>query len=173
MSCLTQWISKLHRSFEIHWVRQYLVNFMGLAGIVNATVYKTEPIFTGLRHGKLSQFSPLQCGTFIKHSIFSKIHTIGTPQLAHQERYGVSLVSINSDAWVTKIKIRWSCFVKEISIMVTWHLYIEMTSQKIISIWRLGVRSMYLGHRYMITPNRCGQKNLIFFIAPMHNASSW
>ena len=30
---LTQWISKLVGSFEIHWVRQYLVNFMGLAGI--------------------------------------------------------------------------------------------------------------------------------------------
>ena len=25
-----------------------------MTGIVNATVYKTEPIFTGLRHGKLS-----------------------------------------------------------------------------------------------------------------------
>ena len=24
--CLTQWISKLPGSFEIHWVRQYLVN---------------------------------------------------------------------------------------------------------------------------------------------------
>ena len=52
--CLTQWISKLPGSFEIHWVRQYLVNCMGLAGIVNATVYKSEPIFTGFGHGKLS-----------------------------------------------------------------------------------------------------------------------
>ena len=41
-------------SFEIHRVRQHLVNFMGPVGIVNATVYKTEPIVTGLRHGKLS-----------------------------------------------------------------------------------------------------------------------
>ena len=24
--CRTQWISKLPRSFEIHWVRQYLLN---------------------------------------------------------------------------------------------------------------------------------------------------
>ena len=32
---------KAPRSFEIHWVRQYLVNFMGLVGIVNPTVYKT------------------------------------------------------------------------------------------------------------------------------------
>ena len=40
--------------FEIPWVRQYLVNFKGLAGIINATVYKTEPIFTSLGHGKLS-----------------------------------------------------------------------------------------------------------------------
>ena len=40
-------------SFEIHWGGQYLINFRDLAGIVNATVYKTEPIFTGLGHGKL------------------------------------------------------------------------------------------------------------------------
>ena len=46
--CLTQWISKLH------WVRQYLVNIMGLMDIVNATVYKTEPNFTGLGLGHLS-----------------------------------------------------------------------------------------------------------------------
>ena len=51
--CLTPWISKLR---EIYWVRQYLVNFTGLPGIVNVTVYKTEPIFTGLGHGKLSWF---------------------------------------------------------------------------------------------------------------------
>ena len=43
--CLTQWISKLPRSFEIHWIKQYMENFMGLAGRVNATIYKTEPIF--------------------------------------------------------------------------------------------------------------------------------
>ena len=42
--CLTQWISKLLRSFKIHWVRQWLVNFCGLVGIVNATVYNTKPI---------------------------------------------------------------------------------------------------------------------------------
>ena len=33
--CLTRWVSKLPGNFEIHWVRQYLVNFMCLAGIVN------------------------------------------------------------------------------------------------------------------------------------------
>ena len=48
---LTQWIWKLRESFEIIWVRQYYVNFMGLSGIVNTTVYKTEPNFTGLGHG--------------------------------------------------------------------------------------------------------------------------
>ena len=41
------------RNFEIHRVRQYLENFTGLAGIINANVYKTESIFTGIRHGKL------------------------------------------------------------------------------------------------------------------------
>ena len=57
-NCLTQWISSLPVSFEIHRVR-YLVNFTGLAGIINAPVYKTEPIFTGLGHGKLSWFLTL------------------------------------------------------------------------------------------------------------------
>ena len=57
--CLTQGISKFHGSFEIHWVRQHLVNFMNLATIVNTTVYKTESIFTGLGHGKLSWFLTL------------------------------------------------------------------------------------------------------------------
>ena len=52
--CLTQWISKLHRSYEIHQVMQYLVNFMDRTGIVNATVYKTEPVFEGFEHGNLS-----------------------------------------------------------------------------------------------------------------------
>ena len=49
---LTQWISKLPRSFEIHGVKQYLVNYTRLTGIV--TVYTIEPSFTGLGHGKLS-----------------------------------------------------------------------------------------------------------------------
>ena len=39
--CLTHWISKLPGSFEIHLVMQYLQNFWGLVGIVNATVFKT------------------------------------------------------------------------------------------------------------------------------------
>ena len=52
--CLTQWISKLPGSFEIHWVRQYLAYFLGLVGIVNATVYMTELILTGLQHGEFS-----------------------------------------------------------------------------------------------------------------------
>ena len=40
--CLAQLISKLSGSFEIHWVRQYLVIFKWLPGIVNTTVYKLE-----------------------------------------------------------------------------------------------------------------------------------
>ena len=54
--CLTQWILKLPGSFEIHWERQYHANVMGLEGIVNTTVYKTEPIITGLGYGKMSKF---------------------------------------------------------------------------------------------------------------------
>ena len=38
--CLTQWIWKLHGSFEIHPVRQYLANFLDLVGIVNTILYK-------------------------------------------------------------------------------------------------------------------------------------
>ena len=49
--CLTRWISKVPGipvDFKApHWVRLYLKNFMGLAGIV-ITVYKNEQIFTGL-----------------------------------------------------------------------------------------------------------------------------
>ena len=37
---------KLRESFEIHWVVQCLVKCVGQAGIVNQTVYTTEPIFT-------------------------------------------------------------------------------------------------------------------------------
>ena len=33
---------KAPRSFEIHWVKQYLVNFIALVGIANTTVYKTS-----------------------------------------------------------------------------------------------------------------------------------
>ena len=49
--CLTQWISKLH---WIQWLRQSLVNMTGVAGILSATFYKTESVFTGLGHGKLA-----------------------------------------------------------------------------------------------------------------------
>ena len=41
-------------SFGIYWVKQYQVSFMSLPGIVNTTFRKTELIFTGLEHGKLS-----------------------------------------------------------------------------------------------------------------------
>ena len=51
--CFRQWISKLTDSFEIHRVRQYLENFTELADKINAIVYKSETIFTGLEHSKL------------------------------------------------------------------------------------------------------------------------
>ena len=46
--CVTQWIWKLRMSFEIHRVRQYLVNLTGLAGTINLRVYKTDIIFSGI-----------------------------------------------------------------------------------------------------------------------------
>ena len=48
-------MSYIHNS----WIRQYLVNFTGLADIVSATVYKTKPIFTHHGHGILSSFLTL------------------------------------------------------------------------------------------------------------------
>ena len=39
--CLFQWISKLPGTFQIHCVRQWLLDFTGFAGMINATVYKT------------------------------------------------------------------------------------------------------------------------------------
>ena len=51
--CLTQWISKPPRGFEIHWVRQYLVSFIGLVGRVSATLYKTKPIFNTSQSWKI------------------------------------------------------------------------------------------------------------------------
>ena len=58
--CLTQLISKLIGSFEIHWVKQYMIKFKGLADISNPTVYKTEQFSTGLGHDKLFSFLTLQ-----------------------------------------------------------------------------------------------------------------
>ena len=55
--CLIQWISKLPRSFEIHWVRQCMVNFMGLVGRVSTSVYKNKHIFTGLGHRNCPNFN--------------------------------------------------------------------------------------------------------------------
>ena len=92
-------------SFEIHWVRQYQVNFMGQASIVNTTVYKTEPIFTGLRHGKLfwflaatkqlyEWFSPSVCPS-VRLSVFtngrSDVHAKGQ---GHRSKVKVTEVII-------------------------------------------------------------------------------
>ena len=43
----TVWLIDLKApgSIEIHWIRQYLVNFTGLAGIVNATLYNNAFIY--------------------------------------------------------------------------------------------------------------------------------
>ena len=70
---------KAPKSFEIYWVGQYLVNFTGLACIVNATVNKTEPIFTSIRHGKLSLIfntDPLEIYTFDTKATFPMGHWV-------------------------------------------------------------------------------------------------
>ena len=73
--CVTRWISKLTGRFEIHWVRQYLINFTGLADIVNATVYET--ISTGLGQDKLSQCLTLyilHCFDYVNNDVYSSKH---------------------------------------------------------------------------------------------------
>ena len=70
-------------SFGIHWVRQYLVHLMDLAGRVNATVNKTGPIFTGLGHGKLSLILTLMICTneqkYISKDFLSTHECLMTP----------------------------------------------------------------------------------------------
>ena len=55
-------------TFTKHCLKAAPGNFHRLAGVVNAIVYKTEPIFTGLNHGKLSQFLTMQIGLLITMS---------------------------------------------------------------------------------------------------------
>ena len=79
--CFTQWITKLPGSFEIHWVRQYLVNFLGLAGMINLNVYKAGPMFMGLGHSKLSWFLTLHhCNAAcpLSYNICSLSHSFST-----------------------------------------------------------------------------------------------
>ena len=67
---------KAPRSFEIHQLRQYQVKFTGLVGIVNTTVYKTEPIFADLEHSKLSYH--LTHWGRVTHICVSNLTTIGS-----------------------------------------------------------------------------------------------
>ena len=55
--CLTQWISKLPWSFEIHWVRHYLVNFTCLAGILYNYLHDLE--------GQANFHMPQACSNFL------------------------------------------------------------------------------------------------------------
>ena len=71
--------------------KNYLVNFRGLAGIGNTTVYKTKPIFTGLRHGKLSKFLTLRCDLIALQWIFFSNILVDTPMLVHGQGMGYPL----------------------------------------------------------------------------------
>ena len=53
--CLTQWISNLLGSIEIHIVSQYLVNFMGLQGLTYPTARRPGASKTGCRASKFGQ----------------------------------------------------------------------------------------------------------------------
>ena len=62
--CLTQWISKLHRSFEIYWVRQCLVNenFFGIKDLWTPkfTIKLKSNLCTGLVN-IFPNFLPCMC----------------------------------------------------------------------------------------------------------------
>ena len=45
---------------EIHWVKRCKIHYMGLAGKLNVTLFKTEPLFIRLDHSKLSKFLTLR-----------------------------------------------------------------------------------------------------------------
>ena len=94
---LLKWISKLPMSLEIHCVRQYLINITGLAGIVNATVYKTEPIFTSRAWQIFLIFNTVNdiyfMSTFDYHWLASNIwkdDCFQNPQLYMYNHYNVS-----------------------------------------------------------------------------------
>ena len=52
--CLTQWISRLPGALKSTELGSTWQISVGLADIVNAAVYKTGPVLSGLGHGKLS-----------------------------------------------------------------------------------------------------------------------
>ena len=89
---------KLPGSFEINTVRQYPVNFSGLADIVNSAVYKTEQISTGLGHGKLTQFWTLcKCHPQDASQSLGTLRTnfiIGTRIKQHFIKFDISLDDI-------------------------------------------------------------------------------
>ena len=72
--CLTQWIPKLPGIFENHWVRQYLVNFTGLVGKVNITVYNTEPISQVLGMANCPNFEHCVISNTLPCSIWHMYH---------------------------------------------------------------------------------------------------
>ena len=65
----TRSIPKLIGSFEINDVKQYLLIFMFLAGLLNATAYKTELIFTVVGNDKLFWFLTLSYDRFWVDSV--------------------------------------------------------------------------------------------------------
>ena len=48
----TAYTMKFLVSWEIQWVRKYLLNFTGLAGMVKANVSQSDSFFTGLGYDK-------------------------------------------------------------------------------------------------------------------------
>ena len=86
-------------SFEIHWVKQYLVSFTGLADIINATVYKTELIFTGLWYGKWSWFLTLPW-------VYSMVYILRSIT-APDSTFWILVVFWTNNLWKLKTSLRW------------------------------------------------------------------
>ena len=103
-----------------------MVNFTSLADIVNATVYKTQPVFTGIGQGKLSSTETSLKGSYhyndvIMGAIASQITSLTIVYLtvsdADQRKHQISaspafVRGIHQDRWNprTNGQLRGECF---------------------------------------------------------------
>ena len=119
-------------SFEIHWERPYRVNFKGPAGIVNAVVYKTEPIFTGLEHGKLSWF--LTHWGRVMQTCMSKLTIIGSDNGLFPGRCQAIIWTNTGISLIRTLGMTFSGILSEIHIFSSKKMHRNMSSAKLTAI---------------------------------------
>ena len=74
-------------------------------GIVSTTVYKTEPIFTGLSHGKLSLFSTLHTSALNS----SKNYEVSIASIVEKMDYNVTVLVFCFSSWQHQyLWLRWA-----------------------------------------------------------------